>query len=52
MAQYSGVFEAIVENAEQNIKHGKLIFDVRGEGAMPTLKIDKPKDWVDERTLE
>lgn len=52
MAQYSGVFEAIVENAEQNIKHGKLIFDVRGEGAMPTLKIDKPKDWLDERTLQ
>lgn len=51
MAQYSGIFEAIVENAEQNVRHGKLVFDVRGEGAMPTLKIDRPKEWVDERTL-
>jgi hydrocephalus-inducing protein len=27
------------------------LFDLRGEGALPTLKIEKPKDWFDERTL-
>ena len=50
MANYGGTFEAIVENGEQNPKTGKLIFDLRGEGALPTLKIEKPKDWADERT--
>jgi hydrocephalus-inducing protein len=27
-----------------------LLFDLRGEGALPTLKLEKPKDWFDERT--
>ena len=45
------MFEAIVENGEQNSKTHKLIFDLRGEGALPTLKIEKPKEWFDERTL-
>ncbi len=26
------------------------MFDLRGEGALPTLKLEKPKDWLDERT--
>lgn len=51
MAQYAGVFEATVENGEQNPKTANLVFDLRGEGALPTLKIEKPKDWFDERTL-
>jgi hydrocephalus-inducing protein len=51
MAQYAGVFEAVVENGEQNPKTHKLTFDLRGEGALPTLKIDRPREWFDERTL-
>ena len=27
------------------------MFDLRGEGAIPTLRIDSPRDWIDERTL-
>jgi len=50
MAQYFGIFEAIVENGEQSSKTHKLLFDLRGEGALPTLKLEKPKDWLDERT--
>lgn len=50
MATYSGIFEAVVENGEQNPKTHKLLFDLRGEGALPTLKIEKPKELFDERT--
>jgi hydrocephalus-inducing protein len=50
MAVYSGVFEAIVVNGEQNPRTSKLVFDLRGEGALPTIKIEKPKDFFDERT--
>eukprot|EP00825_Cyclidium_porcatum_P002075 TRINITY_DN1095_c0_g1_i4.p1 TRINITY_DN1095_c0_g1~~TRINITY_DN1095_c0_g1_i4.p1 ORF type:complete len:1802 (-),score=468.45 TRINITY_DN1095_c0_g1_i4:3309-8714(-) len=50
MAQYSGVFEATVENGESNPKTYKLLFDLRGEGAMPTLKLEKPKEWFNEST--
>jgi hydrocephalus-inducing protein len=50
MAQYAGVFEAIVENGEQCPKTHKLTFDLRGEGALPTLKIEKPREFFDERT--
>lgn len=48
MAQYSGIFEAIVENGEQNPKTHKLIFDLRGEGAMPTIKLEKPKEYYND----
>jgi len=27
-----------------------LIFDLRGEGALPTLKLERPKEFIDERT--
>jgi hydrocephalus-inducing protein len=50
MAQYSGIFEAIVEQGEQNPKTSRLVFDLRGEGAMPTLKIERPKEWHNETT--
>ena len=26
------------------------MFDLRGEGAMPTLKLEKPKDYLNEQT--
>lgn len=52
MAQYAGIFEAIVENGEQNPRTHKLVFDMRGEGALPTIKLDKPsaKEWFNEST--
>ena len=45
MATYFGVFEAIAEMGESNPRTNKLTFDLRGEGAIPTLKLEKPKDW-------
>jgi|JI6StandDraft_1071083.scaffolds.fasta_scaffold04855_11 hydrocephalus-inducing protein len=51
MAMYSGMFEAVVENGEQNTKTHKLVFDLRGEGALPTIKLEKPKEYFDERTV-
>lgn len=51
MATFAAVFEAIVENGESQPRTHKLVFDLRGEGAIPTLRIDSPKDWIDERTL-
>jgi hydrocephalus-inducing protein len=47
MAQYAGIFEAVVDNGEQNAKTHKLLFDLRGEGALPTIKTEKPKDYLD-----
>ena len=44
MAQYAGVFDAVVENGEANPKTQRLVFDLRGEGALPTLKLEKPKE--------
>lgn len=51
MASYAGVFSAIVDNGEQDPKTHKLVFDLKGEGALPTIKVEKPKDYFDERTL-
>jgi len=45
MASYGAQFEAVVEHGDQNPRRGKLVFDMRGEGALPTLKIEKPKEW-------
>ena len=51
MASYAGVFSAIVDNGEQDPKTHKLVFDLKGEGALPKIKVEKPKDYFDERTL-
>jgi len=40
MAQYAGIFEAKVINGEISPKSWKLTFDLRGEGALPTLRLD------------
>jgi len=45
------MFEAIVENGENNPKTYKLIFDLRGEGALPTLKVEKPNVWLDDKFI-
>ena len=50
MTNYAGIFEALVENGESNPKTHKLLFDLRGEGALPTLKLEKPREFFDERT--
>ena len=34
MASYSGIFSAVVENGDQEPKTHKLIFDLKGDGAM------------------
>lgn len=39
MASYAGMFSAIVDNGEQDPKTHKLIFDLKGEGALPTIKV-------------
>lgn len=39
MATYAGVFSAIVDNGQQQPKTHKLVFDLKGEGALPTLKV-------------
>jgi hypothetical protein len=41
MKQYGGVFEAIVEKGELNPKQGKMSFEIRGEGTLPTLQVAK-----------
>lgn len=50
MAQYSGIFEALVVNGEQNPKTHKLLFDLRGEGAIPTIKLEKPREYYNDQT--
>ncbi len=37
MMQYCGIFEAIVENGNHEDPSGKLVFELRGEGTLPTL---------------
>jgi hypothetical protein len=37
MKQYGGLFEAVVQNGELNPKQGKMLFELRGEGTLPTL---------------
>ena len=44
MMQYSGIFEGIVEHGNDETKQGKLTFELRGEGTLPTLQIEKPTD--------
>lgn len=50
MALYAGVFEAQVEQGELCVKTHRLVFDLRGEGVLPTLKLQHPVSYLDERT--
>jgi hydrocephalus-inducing protein len=47
MMQYGGLFEAIVENGDPESKMGKLVFELRGEGTLPTLQVEKPEADAD-----
>lgn len=44
MMTYGGIFEAIVENGDPNSKSGKLVFEIRGEGTLPTLLLEQPTE--------
>lgn len=44
MMQYGGILEAIVENGDPESKMGKFVFEIRGEGTLPTLQVDKPTE--------
>jgi hydrocephalus-inducing protein len=48
MTQYAAIFTAKVVNGEQNPKTHMLQFDLRGEGVMPTLRLDKPTEYIDD----
>jgi len=45
MMTYGGIFEAIVDNGNGDSKSGKLAFELRGEGTLPTLLVDKPDEF-------
>ena len=44
MMSYGGIFEAIVENGDPESKNGKLVLELRGEGTLPTLLVEKPDE--------
>lgn len=44
MMTYGGIFEALVENGDPESKSGKLVFELRGEGTLPTLLVEKPEE--------
>eukprot|EP01022_Parablepharisma_sp_SALTPOND_P020800 TRINITY_DN386_c0_g1_i3.p1 TRINITY_DN386_c0_g1~~TRINITY_DN386_c0_g1_i3.p1 ORF type:complete len:4093 (+),score=589.86 TRINITY_DN386_c0_g1_i3:873-13151(+) len=39
---YGGIFEALVENGDPKSRSGKLRFELRGEGVLPTVMMEKP----------
>lgn len=39
MAQYEGVFQAVVENGDSTFPNCKLVFDLKGEGTLPSLSL-------------
>jgi hydrocephalus-inducing protein len=39
MAQYEGVFSAVVENGDASFANCKLTFDLKGEGTLPSLNV-------------
>ena len=41
---YGGLFEAIVDNGDPATQTGKMVFELRGEGTLPTLFLESPKD--------
>lgn len=48
MMSYGGIFEAVVENGDPNSSSGKFVFELRGEGTLPTLLISKPNELTEE----
>jgi len=50
MKNYGGIFEAIVESGDPDSKTGKLVFELRGEGTLPTLQVEKPTEHENDGT--
>jgi hydrocephalus-inducing protein len=44
MMTYGGIFEAEVEKGDLKSSSGKLVFELKGEGTLPTLLISKPTE--------
>lgn len=40
MMTYGGIFEATVDNGDPQSKTGKMVFELRGEGTLPTLQVE------------
>ena len=43
------MFTAEVVDGEEEPKTHRLIFDLRGEGALPTIRLDKPDKYSDDQ---
>jgi len=50
MMQYSGIFEAVVEAGAENKNTARLVFELRGEGTLPTLQVEKPDQFEPDGT--
>lgn len=48
---YGGIFEAIVDNGDPKSKSGKLKFELRGEGVLPTVLMEKPNKIGDDNVI-
>jgi hydrocephalus-inducing protein len=48
MMMYGGIFEALVENGDPESSSGKFVFELRGEGTLPTLLLSKPTELTEE----
>jgi hydrocephalus-inducing protein len=47
---YSAIFEAKVEGGELNPDTGKLTFELRGEGTLPTVLLQSPQEFDNDGT--
>lgn len=45
MAQYSGQFSATVTNTDPTVRNNGLQFALKGQGVLPTLKLEQPRIW-------
>ena len=50
MKQYGGIFEAVVQAGDLQSKQGKMTFELRGEGTLPSLQILKPTEVIPDGT--
>jgi hydrocephalus-inducing protein len=50
MMTYGGIFEAVVETGDPESKSGKLVCELRGEGTLPTLLVERPEEVDSEGT--
>lgn len=50
MKQYGGIFEAVVQAGDLQSKQGKMTFELRGEGTLPSLQILKPTETIADGT--